>query len=131
MAASIRTQRVARLLQKTLGDILLQEAPRLLKSAMVTVTEVTISADLGVAKVYLSMVLPDEQTDVLDRVTQQQGLIRKLLGQRLGNKLRKIPALRFYPDDSVAHAAKINQILEEINTPEESPGWILGEDFTF
>ncbi|MEL6152432.1 MAG: 30S ribosome-binding factor RbfA [Bacteroidota bacterium] len=118
MAASIRTQRVARLLQKTLGDILLHEAPRLLQSTLVTVTEVDISADLGTAKVYLSTVLPSDQAVLLDQMTQHQSTIRKLLGQRLGNKLRKVPALRFYLDDAVTQAARIDHILSEINLPQ-------------
>ncbi len=114
MATSIRTQRIARLVQKTLGDILLQQRSRLLHNAMVSVTEVQISPDLGIAKIYLSDVLNAPHSSIVDQVTQQKGALRKLLAQRLKNKLRRVPELRFYRDDSVAHAAKIDQILAEI-----------------
>ena len=118
----VNTQRTARLLQKTLGDILLQEAASLFGNAMVSVTEVQVSPNCGIAKVYLSMVLSPSSKDSLAQVNQHKGKIRKLLGQRLGNKLRKVPELRFYADDSAAHAAKINHLLKALDLPEKADG---------
>jgi len=120
MAESIRTQKAARMVQKALGDILLQESARLLSNTMVTVTEVRLSPDLGLAKVYLSTVLSEERGDILAKVEQQKGAIRKLLGHRVGNKMRKVPELRFYTADSVAHAAKIHQLLDELDIPADT-----------
>ena len=120
MAESIRTQKIARLLQKVLGEIFLQEPPRLLDNMMVTVTEVRISPDLGLAKVYLSFALNKDRADMLAKVEQQKGALRKLLGNRIGNKLRKVPELRFYTDDSVEHAAQIHQLLDELDIPEDT-----------
>ncbi len=120
MAASIRTQKIARLLQKALAAIFLQKTDRLLDNMMVTVTEVCVSPDLGVAKVYLSFVLNKDRADIMAKVEQQKGALRKLLGSRIGNKLRKVPELRFYTDESVAHATKIHQLLEELYIPEDT-----------
>jgi len=36
----------------------------------------------------------------------------------LGSKLHKVPELRFYTDDSVEHATKIHQLLDELYIPE-------------
>ena len=120
MAASVRTQKTARLLQKTLAAIFLQETDRLLDNMMVTVTEVCVSPDLGVAKVYLSFVLNKDRADIMAKVVQHKGAFRRLLGNRIGNKLCKVPELKFYTDDSVAHATKIHQLLEELNIPEDT-----------
>lgn len=120
MAESIRTQKVARMLQKTLADIFTQENVRLLDNRMATVTEVRVSPDLGLAKVYLSFLLDENQTAGVAKVEEQKGMVRKLLGNRIGNKLRKVPELRFYTDDSVANATKINQLLDELDIPEET-----------
>jgi len=89
MAESIRTQKIARLLQKVLGEIFVQESSTLLGNMMVTVTEVRISPDLGLAKIYLSFVLNKDRVDMLPKVEQQKSVLRKLLGNRIGNKLRK------------------------------------------
>lgn len=120
MAESIRTQKVARMLQKALADIFTQENVRLLDNKMATVTEVRVSPDLGLAKVYLSFLLDEDQAAGVAKVEEKKGMVRKLLGNRIGNKLRKVPELRFYTDDSVAHATKINQLLDELDIPEET-----------
>lgn len=120
MADSIRTQKVARLLQRALADIFTQEAVSLLGNMMVTVTEVRLSPDLGLAKVYLSFLLNEDQTQGIAQIEKHRGLLRKLLGNQVANKLRKVPELRFYLDDSVTHAAKINQLLNELDIPEDA-----------
>jgi ribosome-binding factor A len=113
-------QKIARLLQKTLGEILVQETSKLLGNIIVTVTEVRMNPDLGLAKVYLSFILNTNGTDMLARVEQRKGELRKILGNRVGHKLRKVPELRFYTDDSVAHAAKMHQLLDELYIPENT-----------
>ena len=120
MAESVRTQKITRLLQKALAEIFLQETASLLDNMMVTVTEVRVSPDLGVAKVYLGFVLNKDRAsiDIMAKVEQQKGALRKLLGNRIGSKLRKVPELRFYTDDSVEHATKIHQLLDELYIPE-------------
>ena len=124
MSASIRINRIARLLQKALGDIVLQETHRLLNGYMVTITEVEVSPDLSLAKVYLSVVAIDGEVDVVVLMEQQKKALRKLLGQRVGKKIRKVPDLRFYADNSVAYAANIEALLEELDIPaqDESHG---------
>jgi ribosome-binding factor A len=119
MAQSIRMQKIARLLQKELGEIIAQESSEFLDNMMVTVTEVRMSPDLGLARVYLSFVLDEDKVGMLAKIEQHKGVLRKLLGNRIGNKLRKMPDLQFYLDDSVAHAAKINQLLDELDVSED------------
>ena len=114
MATSVRNQKVARLLQKALAGIFLQESVTLLGSMMVTVTEVSVSPDLGLAKVYLSFFRPEEQAAGIAQVDAKKGAIRRHLGNYIGNKLRKVPDLRFYNDASAAHATKINRLLDEL-----------------
>jgi ribosome-binding factor A len=120
MAQPVRMQKIARLLQKALGEIFVQETSRLLGNRIVTVTEVCISPDLGLAKVYLSFILNKEGEDMLAKVAQHKGVVRKLLGERIGNKLRKVPELRFYTDDSVTHAAKMHKLLDGLDTSEDA-----------
>ena len=120
MAQSVSMKKIARLLQKALGEIFIQETSRLLGNTMVIVTEVRVSPDLELAKVYLSFILDKNRADMLAKVEQQKGVLRKLLGNRIGNRLRKVPELRFYPDDSVAHAIKIQQLLDGLDIPENT-----------
>src|SRR3569623_1781611 len=130
MTQSIRTQRIARLIQKELGEIFIQETSRLLDNTMVTVTEVQMSPDLGIAKIYLSFILNKENGDMLAKIKQQKGALKKILGIRIGKHLCKVPDLRFYTDNSAAHAAKMHQLLDELDISENmdvisSDEWML------
>ena len=120
MGQPVSTKRINRLLQKALGEIFTQDTSGLLDNTIVTVTEVSVSPDLGLAKVYLSFILAKDEAKMLAKVEQQRGILRKRLGQRIGNKLRKVPALRFYLDDSVAHAVKMGQLLDSLAIPEDA-----------
>jgi ribosome-binding factor A len=120
MAQPVKIQKIARLLQKTLGEIFVQETSNLLGNIIVTVTEVRMNPDLGLAKVYLSFILNTNGVDMLAKVEQRKGELRKILGNRVGHKLRRVPELRFYTDDSVAHAAKMHQLLDELYIPEDA-----------
>jgi ribosome-binding factor A len=120
MAQPVKIQKIARLLQKTLGEIFVQETSNLLGNIIVTVTEVRMNPDLGLAKVYLSFILNTNGADMLAKVEQRKGELRKILGNRVGHKLRRVPELRFYTDDSVVHAAKMHQLLDALYLPEDA-----------
>lgn len=112
MAESIRVQKISRLLQKTLAAIFLQEKATLLGSMIVTVTEVGISPDLGIAKVYLSFLRNEDQAGGIAKIEAKKGAIKRFLGAHVKSKLRRVPDLRFYNDESVAHAAKMHRLLD-------------------
>lgn len=117
MATTIRQQQVASLLQQALGTIFLRRGPMLLGSAMVTVTEVQINNNLSLAKVYLSFMLHDNPAAVLKNIEQRKRELRKLLGDQIGKKLRKVPYLQFHIDDSAEKARHINRLLNTLDLP--------------
>jgi ribosome-binding factor A len=82
--------------------------------AMVSVTVVRITADLSLAKCYLSVYAHPSPADVLKSIQTNQGKIRGQIGQRLKN-LRKIPSLTFYIDDSLEYASRIEELLKPKN----------------
>ncbi len=107
-----RQQKISRLLQKDLGEILQIEGRNWFPGAMVTVTKVHIAPDLSSARVYLSIFGKDAGT-VLKTVEIHTKQIRKLLGHRIKNQLRIIPNLRFYIDDSLDYIENIENLLKE------------------
>ena len=52
---STRQLKVSRLIQKELGEIFQRETRMLFGAALITVTQVRVSPDLSVAKVYVSL----------------------------------------------------------------------------
>jgi len=113
----IRPERVANLMKREIADILANELrdPRL--SAMVSVTDVEITADLSFARVYVSVLTKDPANDrTLDGLTRAAGFIRRALAPRLG--LREVPELRFLMDDSLEKGARVDELLRKIERGE-------------
>jgi ribosome-binding factor A len=110
---SVRQQKINKLVAKELAEIFRSEARNLFNGAFITVTTVRVSPDLGLAKVYLSIMATNEKTDVFKMVNDQNYLIRKKLGLLVGKQLRVVPELAFYIDDSLDYAMKIEELLKK------------------
>ena len=109
---SIRQSKVAKLIQKELAEIFRSEARNLFNGAFITVTVVRLSPDMGLAKVYLSIMDKNKET-ILKNVTLHVKEIRYQLGNMVGKQLRVTPELVFYIDDSLDYAIKIEELLKK------------------
>ena len=110
--STTRQNKVSRLIQKELGQIIQRNANVLFGGAFITVTIVRISPDLSFAKVYLSILNPDKEA-VLKIVQQNTSKVRKELGILVRNQLRVVPSLSFFIDDSLEYAEQINDLLNQ------------------
>ena len=100
---STRQNKVARLLQKELGEIFQRESMNLFRGALISVTVVRVAPDLSFAKVFVSIFAPskDEQ-ELFKSIQDNTKKIRQLLAQKVAKQLRIIPELAFHIDDSIA-----------------------------
>jgi len=114
---STRQLKVAKLLQKELGDLFQREGRSLLGNVFVTLTKVKVSPDLSNAKVYLSFMMVENKKEVLDTLTSHSKIIRKMIGERIRNQVRIIPEIQFYLDDNLDYAAKMDEIFSKLNIP--------------
>jgi ribosome-binding factor A len=106
-----RQHKIARLLQKELSEIFLLEAKNVMPGVLITVSEVRVSPDLGVAKVYLS-IFPTNITDqVMEVIEKQKGKFRYELGTRVRHQLRKVPELAFFADATLDYLENIDKLL--------------------
>lgn len=109
-----RLDRVNQLIREEISLLLQRELkdPRL---GFITVTEVATSPDLRSAKVFVSVLGDEAQwTASLSALSGARGFIRNWLRQHLD--LRVTPELSFRPDRSMAHAARIQQLLKQLGT---------------
>jgi len=109
---SIRQQKISRLLQKEIGDIFTKREVNLSANLMISVTQIRVSPDLGIARVYLSLFPSDDRKEVIIQIQKQTKEVRYVLGKKVGKQLRHIPELHFYLDDSFDYAEKIDQLLK-------------------
>lgn len=114
---SKRQQKFARLIQKDLGEIFQKETRDLFEGAFITVTEVKVSPDLGIARVYLSFMLAKNKTLLMESIQDQGKTIRQRLANRIRHQVRVIPELHFYLDESADYAARMDEIITNLNIP--------------
>lgn len=108
---STRQHKVSRLIQKELGNIFQQESRSLFEGRMISVTQVRVSPDLGLAKVYIS-VFPKKEDNPLNLINVHTKALRMALGTRVRHQLRKVPEIVFYIDDSLDYIERIDQLLK-------------------
>lgn len=108
-----RLDRVSKLLQKDLGEILQNDLRHVTKKSMVTVTKVNVSPDLSIAKVYLSLFATSDKNALLNNIKRHSKEIRGKLGFRIKNQMRVVPDLQFYEDDSLDYIENIDHLLKD------------------
>jgi ribosome-binding factor A len=110
---STRQLKVSRLIQKELGEIFQRETRLLFGNALITVTQVRVSPDLGVAKVYVSLFNVPDKKVLLKSIQDNTKEIRLKLSERIKKQVRIIPNLVFFLDDSVDYAMRIEELLKK------------------
>jgi len=106
-----RSDRLGAQIMRSLSELLRLETkdPAL---QTISLTDIDLSRDLSVAKVYFSMLNPDDDPrPALDGLARANGFLRSKLGRMI--KVRHVPELRFYHDDSAEHGAEISRLLDE------------------
>ena len=112
--------------QKKIGALLQQEIAQLLQGAvrkegvsnvLISVTKVTVTVDLSIAKVYLSLFPSKDANTWLEGIRSTAFQVKHDLSQILKNELRRVPELLFFMDDSLDYIEEIDQALKSPENP--------------
>lgn len=117
MSSSVRQQKFSKLIQKELSDIFLRDRRGVLDNAFITIMDVRVSPDLGLAKVYISMTLAKDKKAVLEKLDTHKKEIRKALGDRIRNQARIVPELAFFIDEVEENAQRMDDLLKGLHIP--------------
>lgn len=110
---SIRSERVASLIKEEIGALLVRDYndPAF---GFITVTDVTMTPDLRIAKVYFSVFAkPAVQEKTMAMLEDEKGRIRGVVGSRM--KIRFIPELQFFLDGTQERVERLNRIFKQIH----------------
>ena len=113
-----RIERVNSVIRQEISELLRREIkdPRL--SHFVAVTEVSTSADLRHAKVFVSYISSkEEREETLNALTAASGFFRRELTKQL--RLRHIPELSFHWDDSIERGDRLLRLMDQLNSQEQ------------
>lgn len=109
---STRQLKVGRELQKALAEIIRGKGMAFFGGAMLTVSEVRISPDLSVAKVYVSVFPSDKSGGAMKTLEENVRTLRGELGRIVARQLRIVPELVFCLDGTLDYAEHIDELLK-------------------
>jgi len=106
-----RNRRVAEQMRRNLSEIVRRDLndPRL---QFLSITGVDVSGDLSHAKVYFSLLNPDDDPEpAREALVRAAGFIRHQLGGSM--RIRQVPALHFKHDESIGRGARLTGLIDE------------------
>ena len=109
--------------QKQVGELIKRHFSRLLQQEgsyiygvepLVTVTQVKMSPDLNIAKIYLSVYNTENKQEVILSMENNYFRLRQNFGQRVRKHVRRIPNLQFYLDDTLDEMYRLNALFNRL-----------------
>ena len=116
--ASYRRARINDAVREELSLALQNSKDPRLSGSMVSILSADVSPDLKTAKIRYSVYGGDTE-EAIAGIESAAGYFRRELARRLN--LRITPELTFLRDDSIAHGARIAQLLREVLPEQEEP----------
>ena len=108
-----RSERVGELLTEVIADVLREDIrdPRV---TAVTITAAKVTKDLRQARIYFTILggASESKDSVLAGLKSALGFIRSRIGKQL--KLRFVPAIEFFYDESLDEAERIEKLLRQV-----------------
>ena len=110
---STRQNKISRLVQREMADILLQLNKTKYHGKLITVSIVRVTKDMSIARIYLSIYPSEFTEEILSEIQMIGKSLRGELGRRIGKSVRIIPELEFYIDDSLDYIERIDDLLHK------------------
>ena len=81
---------------------------------MVTVTQVKVTADFGLAKIYLSIFNTENKQEVLLLMERDTGRLKAGLAARIRKKVRRMPHINFYIDETIDEMYRVADLFTKL-----------------
>jgi ribosome-binding factor A len=86
---------------------------------LVTVTNVKISPDFGLANIYLSVYNTENKQAVILEMEEQHGRLKQALGNRIKKHIRRIPEIAFYLDDTLDEMYRLKGLFDRLHEDDQ------------
>ncbi|NNC94484.1 MAG: 30S ribosome-binding factor RbfA [Chitinophagales bacterium] len=117
---SKRQNQIAGAIKKEFSNILLREANHIFPAnVLISITKVTVSPDLSIAKIYFSIFNAKDPEEIMEALHENQKELKRSLAKKIRN-FRRIPELEFFSDDGIEHAQKIDDIFKSIKKEDDN-----------
>jgi ribosome-binding factor A len=110
-----RQKQVSGLIQEELNEIFQRLGLNMIDGGMVSISAVKITPDLLEARIYLSFFQVPDAKAALKKIEERAWEIKKELGNRVRQQLRRIPELKYFRDETLDHVFKMEELFKKIN----------------
>jgi len=108
---SNRQRKVAQIIQEDFAELFRKQAAESGQGILVSVSDVKVTADLGIAKIYLSIFPQEFRSAVMKEIEESKAQYRNFIGQKMAKQARVIPNLNFYLDTTLDDVEKLDREL--------------------
>jgi ribosome-binding factor A len=102
-------------------SLFLQEEGRYIYSnrVLVSVTEVKMTSDFMMARVYLSVFNTENKQEPILALRENYQRVRQVMGNRLKSHMRRIPEFSFFIDETLDEMYKVDALFERLYADEQ------------
>ncbi|MFK7797847.1 MAG: 30S ribosome-binding factor RbfA [Aureispira sp.] len=121
MEQTKKQRQVGNLIQQEFSVILQTEGSFIYGSEpLVTVTNVRMSSDLGIAYIYVSVYNVPYKQEVVKELWENLSYLRGQLGKRIRKQVRRIPVIKFFIDDTLDEVDHIDNLFSRLNSEQNT-----------
>lgn len=111
-----RQKQIGGLVQEEMNQIFQRLGLNMIDGGMVSISSVKITPDLLEARIYLSFFQVADANAALKKIQERAGEIKRELGNRVRQQLRRIPEIKYFKDDTLDHVFKMEELFRKIHT---------------
>ncbi len=115
----IRQKQTASTVQRSITRIFQEEGGYIYGDALVTVTEVRMTPDMGIARIYLSVYNAHNKVGVIEAVKHNATRLRSILASRIRHHVRRIPFLEFYLDETLDEMHRLSELFNKLEADKQ------------
>ncbi len=109
-----RQRQVSEMIKRNFSSVLLEEGIYLYGDALVSVTDVKMSPDLKLAKIYVSIYNAEDKDMVYNKLLQNTVALKQELVKKIRKHVRRIPEIKIFKDDLLDEMYRIDNMLDNL-----------------
>ncbi len=118
---SKRQLQISEVIRRNFSLVLQQEGSYIYGiDILVTVTNVKVTPDLGLAKIYLSVYNTEDKQAVILLLEEEYARLKSSLVSRIKKHTRRIPNFSMYLDETLDEMYKLNHVFDKLNNEKKS-----------
>ncbi len=105
------------MIKRHFSTMLQQEGPYIFgREPFVTVTNVVMTPDFNIAKIYLSIFNTENKQAVILEMEDSYTRLKQALAHRIGRQIRRMPELQFYIDDTLDEMERVEALFQRLES---------------